>query len=43
MTNILCGGSEQDDFFLELEDWVRTEQISAGAGRSVYFNMYAAE
>ena len=43
MTNIVRGGSGQDDFFLEVQNWVRTGQISAGAGRFTYFNMSAAE
>ena len=43
MTNIVRGGSGQDDFFLEVQNWVRTGQISAGAGRFSYFNMSAAE
>ena len=37
------GGSKQNDFLLELEDLVRVGQISAGAGRLIYFNMSAAE
>ena len=36
-------GSEQDDFLLELEDWVRAAQISVGAGRLTYFCVSAAE
>ncbi len=36
-------GSEQDDFLLELEDWVRAAQISVEAGRLTYFCVSAAE
>ena len=43
MTNFIWGGSEQDDFLLELQDWNKPGQISAGAGRLIYFNMSAAE
>ena len=43
MTNFVWGGSEQDDFLLELQDWVRAGQISAGAGILTFFNMSAAE
>ena len=43
VTNFVWGVSEQDEFFLELQDWVRAGQISAGAGRLIYFNMSAAE
>ena len=43
VTSFVWGGSEQNDFFLVLQDWVRAEQISAGAGRLMYFNMSAAE
>ena len=43
MTSLVWGGSEQNDFLLELQDFVRAGQISAGAGRMIYFNMSAAE
>ena len=43
MTNFVWAGSEQDDFLLELEDWVRAVQISVGAGRLTYLNVSAAE
>ena len=43
MTSFVLGRSEQDDFLLELEDWVRAGHISAGAGRLIYFYMSAAE
>ena len=39
----VLGGSEQDDFLLELEDCFRARQISEGAGRLTYFNVSAAE
>ena len=43
MTSFVREGSEQNDILLELEDWVRAGQISAGAGKLIYFNMSAAE
>ena len=43
MTNFVWGGLEQDDFLLELQDWVRAGQISVGAVRLMYFDMSAAE
>ena len=36
VTNLVWGGSKQDDSLLELEDWVRSGQISAGAGGLTY-------
>ena len=42
-TNFVWGGSEQDDFLLELVDWVTAGQISSGAGRLTYSNVSAAE
>ena len=43
VTSFVWGGSEHNDFLLELQDWVRAGLISAGAGILIYFNMSAAE
>ena len=43
VTSFVWGGSEQNYFLLELQDWVRAGQISAGARRLIYFNISAAE
>ena len=34
--NFIWGWSEQDDFLLELEDWVRAGKISVGAGILIF-------
>ena len=36
VTNFVWGGSEQDDFFLELQDMVWAGPISVGAARLIY-------
>ena len=43
MKFFVWGGSEQDNFLLELQNGVQTGQVSDGAGILTYFNMSVAE